>query len=108
MLDFKMAPAALAQALRTPDEKAIPKAGLIPVVLGTALGAGAAWVGFSTGSREKGTLGAIGYVVGAAGALSALVGLTTLVLLGVAAAALQKEPVKLEPAPGEWVNSGYA
>lgn len=46
--------------------------GLIPLVLGGALGAGTAWVGFKTGEREEGLLSLTGYVVGTIGALAAL------------------------------------
>lgn len=36
------------------------------------LGAAAAWVGFSTGSKESGLLSIAGYVIGAVGALTGL------------------------------------
>lgn len=49
--------------------------GALPLLLGGALGAATAWVGFSTGSREKGLLSVSGYVIGALGALGALSGL---------------------------------
>lgn len=111
MLNYRMAPVNLAQALRPATAKEeIPKAGFIPIALGTALGAATAWVGFRTGARERGFLSALGYIIGASGALSAFVGTTTLVMLGVVSAS-PPEPIpeqKPEPAPGSWVNSGYA
>ncbi len=53
---------------------ALAAMGAIPLLFGAALGAGAAWVGFSTGSKEKGLLSALGYTVGSLGALGALFG----------------------------------
>ncbi len=48
--------------------------GAVPLLISATLGAGAAWVGFSTGSREKGLLSILGYVFGIGGALSAIGG----------------------------------
>lgn len=55
-------------------------AGFIPLLITGALGAGTAWVGFSTGAREKGLLSVTGYVVGSLGALGALFSLLGSVL----------------------------
>lgn len=48
--------------------------GALGLLLYGALGAGAAWVGFSTGAREKGFLSILGYGIGSLGALAALGG----------------------------------
>lgn len=57
----------------------------VPLLLGAAIGAGTAWVGFSTGAREKGFLSVLGYLIGSVGALGALGGVlgTILTVAGV-------------------------
>lgn len=57
----------------------------VPLLLGAAIGAGTAWVGFSTGARERGFLSVLGYLVGSVGALGALGGVlgTILTVAGV-------------------------
>lgn len=49
----------------------IAAAGVIPMLFTAATGAGLAWVGFSTGGREKGFLSILGYVYGVFGVLGA-------------------------------------
>lgn len=48
--------------------------GAFGLLLAAAIGAGTAWVGFSTGQREKGFLSILGYGIGSVGALGALMG----------------------------------
>ena len=48
--------------------------GAVPMLISATLGAGVAWVGFSTGSRETGLLSVLGYIFGIGGALSAVGG----------------------------------
>lgn len=48
--------------------------GAFGLLLAAAIGAGTAWVGFSTGQREKGLLQVLGYGIGSLGALGALGG----------------------------------
>lgn len=59
--------------------------GLVPILVGGTLAAATAWVGFSTGARERGLLSAAGYVIGSLGALTALFSLLggALFLVGV-------------------------
>lgn len=77
--------------------------GAVPLLLGAALGAGTAWVGFSTGSRESGILSILGYLVGSLGALAALGGTlgALLWIAGVGTAAGEIERMRQEmPPPG--------
>jgi hypothetical protein len=102
MLDYRLAPVNLAPAWRpglgSPVASSLPRkmgdgeprpgailgAGALTLGLGTALSAGTAWVGFSTGSREEGFLSVLGYIVGSIGALTAVGGMASLLLLGIA------------------------
>lgn len=57
--------------------------GALASLLGAAIGASTAWVGFATGAREKGFLSVLGYVIGSLGALGAVGGtLSALMALG--------------------------
>lgn len=53
------------------DRGALAAAGAVPLLISTAMGVGLAWVGFSTGSREKGLLSILGYIFGVVGGLGA-------------------------------------
>ncbi len=58
-----------AQIAQTKGE--LKAAGAIPLLISAAMAGGLAWVGFSTGSREKGLLSVLGYVFGVIGGLGA-------------------------------------
>jgi hypothetical protein len=130
MLDYKLAPVNLAPAWRpglgspliarrptlaAGDQKmrAIIGAGTLPLAFGTALGAGTAWVGFSTGSREEGFLSVLGYVVGTISALMALGGMASLVLMGIEAMSgttpevtlPASAPVSPQKTTSEWIST---
>lgn len=71
-------PARLGQAAEPPISK--NKAAVVMSVL-TVFGAGVAWVGISTGLRERGILSVAGWGVGIAGGLLGVLGLTCLINL---------------------------
>lgn len=133
MLDYKLAPVNLAPAWRpglgspaiarrpflgVGDQKAgaILGAGVGTLAFGTALSAGTAWVGFSTGSREEGFLSVLGYVVGSIGALMTVGGVASLLALGIAVMSV-KPPETTSPAlpapaappqkTSPWVTTDY-
>lgn len=141
MLDYKLAPVNLAPAywpglgfpaiprrlaadgggsgggVVAQKTSAILGAGAATLAVGTALSAGTAWVGFSTGSREQGFLSGLGYVIGSIGVLSAIGGVASLLILGIAAmSGVLPETVPV-PAPqqpaqppktGPWEVANYA
>lgn len=55
--------------------------GAVPVLFAGAMSAGLGWVGFTTGARERGLLSILGYVFGAVGALGAVGGALSGLLL---------------------------
>jgi hypothetical protein len=78
------------------DRAAVAAMGVIPMLVGAGLGAGMAWVGFSTGSRERGLLSILGYVFGAFGTLSAAGGVLGAILW---VAGVSLIPEEQTPAP---------
>lgn len=65
-------------------------------LLDASFGAGAAWVGFYTGSNASGLLSVLGYVVGVGGALRSALDVLGLVLMATGAGmqtATEKTPV---------------
>lgn len=80
------------------QKSTIAAIGTIPLLVGTAISGGIAWLGFSIGSKQKGVMSAIGYTVGVVGGLSAVGGLvaTSMWLLGVS---LMQEPTPATAPP---------
>lgn len=76
--------------------------GAIPLLVGGAIGAGVAWVGFSAGSHSRGLLAVLGYGLGIVGALTALGGVASAALwiagVSVVDSAVQKAPQLPPPA----------
>lgn len=98
---WRPAPMALVERPKMGQSTAgVAAIGAIPMLLGAAWGAGAAWVGFSTGAREKGLLSILGYVVGSVGALGAIFG-TLGAILWVSGVAVFGEEIQrdLQPSP---------
>jgi hypothetical protein len=62
------------------------------VVVGMLVSAGAAWVGYSTGVREKGLLSGLGWVVGVGASIAAIGGLSALTFADRLAQSLSPHP----------------
>lgn len=84
-------PAAMGRKSMSQSKAGVATFGALWFLTGAAVGAASAWVGFSTGSREKGLLSALGYVFGALGALSAVGGTLGAILFVSGVALLPEE-----------------
>src|SRR5437867_4336932 len=78
-------PFALANGPQMGQKGTIAAMGAVPLLVGTAVSGGVAWIGFTVGSKNTGVLSVVGYAFGVLGALGAVGGLTAtaLWLLGV-------------------------
>lgn len=74
-------PRVMSQAV-TPRAQVSSGVQAVAHVLALGMGAATAWVGFDTGARRSGLLSVLGYVIGVGGAISAVIDLGILGVLG--------------------------